>query len=113
MSKIGKGYQLEGELTQPTEEEEILFTQVIAVAEKEGHTVIPLMVASNDPFYAMAKVACDLDAHELVVGKSEKDSLDVQMERIALAWGAVRPPSGRSLIIRILWDGSELKEEIV
>ncbi len=112
-SKVGRGYLLEGDLTQTTQEEEVLFTQIISVAEKEGHTVIPLMVASNDPFYAMAKVAYDLDIQELVVGKSEKDSLDIQMERIALAWGAVRSASGRSLLIRIIWAGSEFKEEIV
>ncbi len=111
-SKVGTGYQLEGDLTKPTEEEEVLFTQIIAVAEKAGHSVIPLLVPSNDPFYAMARVAYDVSAQELVVGKSGKCQPEIQMERIALAWGSVRPREGQPLKIRILWDGSEFKEEI-
>lgn len=112
-SKIAKGFHLEGNLTESTPEEDVLFTQIIAVAEKVGHTVIPLLVPSNDPFYAMARVAYDVNAQELVVGKSEKYPPDIQMERIAVAWGAVRPPQGRPLRIRIIWDGSEYKEDIV
>ncbi|MBI3291390.1 MAG: APC family permease [Elusimicrobia bacterium] len=112
-SKIAKGFHLEGSLPESTAEEEILFTQIIAVAEKVGHTVIPLLVSSNDPFYAMARVAYDLNAQELVVGKSGKYPPDIQMEHIAVAWGAVRPPQGRPLRIRIIWDGSEYKEDLV
>lgn len=112
-SKVAKGFHLEGMLTESTPEEDVLFTQIIAVAEQVGHTVIPLLVPSNDPFYAMARVAYDLNAQELVVGKSGKYPPDIQMEHIAVAWGAVRPPQGRSLRIRILWDGSEYKEDLV
>ena len=111
-SKIAKGLYLEGDLTQPTPEEETLFTQIISIAEKVGVPVIPLSVPSNDPFYAMARVVYDLDAQELVVGKSEKYSPEIQMERIAVAWGAVRPQEGKAVRIRIIWDGSEYKEEI-
>ena len=111
-SKVGKGLQLEGDLSQTSKDEEILFTKIIAEAEKIGHPVIPLFVPSNDPFYAMARVAYDLEARELVVGKSGKYSPEIQMEHIALAWGAVRPMNGRALTIRIIWDGSELREDI-
>ncbi len=111
-SKVGKGYQLEGQLAAPTEDEEVLFTQIIAVAEKAGHSVIPLSVPSNDPFYAMARVAYDVGAQELVVGKSGKYPPEIQMEQLAVAWGAVRPPAGQPLRIRILWEGAEYAEEI-
>ena len=72
-----------------------------------------MLVPSNDPFYAMARVVFDVGAQELVVGKSEKYAPEIQMERMALAWGAVRPAKGRPLRIRILWDGSEYKEDII
>jgi hypothetical protein len=102
-SKVAQGYQLEGDIERPTEEEEILFTQIIALAERAGHTVIPLMVPSNDPFYAMAQTVNALKADELILGKSEKYSPEVQMEQIAVAWGAVRPAQGHPLRIRILF----------
>jgi len=111
-SKVAKGLHLEGGLNEPSPEEEQLFTQVISVAEKVGHTVTPLLVPSNDPFYAMARVAYDLGAQELVVGKSGKFIAEIQMEKLAVAWGAVRPPEGRPIRIRILNSG-EYKEDIV
>jgi hypothetical protein len=61
----------------------------------------------------MARVAYDVGAQELVVGKSEKYPPDIQMEHIAIAWGAVRPPQGQPLRVRIIWDGSEYKEDIL
>ncbi len=111
-SKVATGLQLEGDLSQVTKDEEILFTKIISEAEKIGHPVIPLYVPSNDPFYAMARVAYDLGAQELVVGKSGKFDPEIQMEHIALAWGMVRPRTGHPLRIRIIWDGSEFKEDV-
>lgn len=111
-TKVAKSYQLEGDISKPTEDEEVLFTQIIAVAEKAGHSVIPLLVPSNDPFHAMAQTVYDLGANELIVGKSGKFSPEIQMEHIAIAWGKVRPSSGAPLRIRIIWDTSEYKEDI-
>ena len=111
-SKVAKGLHLEGDLSQPTLDEEKLFSQIISIAEKAGVTVIPLSVPSNDPFYAMARVAYDLGAQELVVGRSGKYTPEIQMEQMAIAWGTMRPAGGQSLQIRIIWDGSEYKEEI-
>lgn len=111
-AKIAKGLHLEGDLTHSTPDEDVLFTQIIAVAESVGQTVIPMLVPSNDAFYAMARVACDLQVRQLVVGKSAKYPPDIQMEQIAVAWGSVRSPAGQPLQIRILWDGSEFKEDI-
>ncbi len=114
-SKVGKGYHLEGDLTQMMPEEEKLFTRIIAIAEKVGRSVTLLSVPTNDPYYAMARVAYDLKAQELVLGKSEKFSPEVQMEEIAVAWGAVTPPDEEerhNLRIRIIWDSAELKEDL-
>lgn len=112
-SKVATGLQLEGDLTQQTKDERVLFTKIISVAEKVGHTVIPLYVPSNDPFYAMARVAYDIGAQELIVGRSNKYSPQIQMERIALAWGSVRPLTGQPLKIRIVWENNEFVEDVV
>ena len=111
-AKIAKGLHLEGDLTHSTPEEDLLFTQIISVAEDVGRTVTPLLVPSNDPFYAMARVAYDLQAQQLVVGKSAKYAPEIQMEQIAVAWGSVRPGAGHPLTIRIIWEGSEFREDI-
>lgn len=113
-SRLTKSYGLEGEMVHPVSEEEELFTHVIAVAEKVGRTVTLLSVPTNDPYYAMARVAYDLNAQVLVMGKSEKFAPEVQMEEIAVAWGAVTPSDEeeRHVRIRIIWDGKELKEDL-
>ncbi len=113
-SKVVKGYQLEGDVSKTMPDEEELFTRVIAIAEKVGRTITLLSVPTNDPYYVMARVAYDLKAQELVVGKSEKFSPETQMEEIAVAWGAVTPPDEdeQPLRVRIIWDGMELKEDL-
>ena len=113
-AKVAKGFHLAGDISQPLPEEEELFTKIIAVAEKAGRTVTLLSIPTNDAYYAMARAAYDLKAHELILGKSGKYAPDVQMEEIAVAWGAVTPSDEeeRHLRIRILWDGGEFKEDI-
>ncbi|HOW88614.1 MAG TPA: APC family permease [Candidatus Omnitrophota bacterium] len=112
-SKVGKGLQLEGSFEKPYPQEEEIFTCVIAAAEKVGRPVTLLSVPTNDPYYVMARVAFDLKAQQLVLGKSEKFSPEVQMEEIAVAWGSVTPPDEvRPLRIRIIWTGKEYEETI-
>ncbi len=111
-TKILQNAQLDGDVSKPNSEEEVLFTQIIALAEKAGHPVIPLMVPSNDPYYAMAQVAHSIGAKEIIVGKSGKFSPDIQMEHLALAWGALRVSHKEPLDIRIVWDDSEYKEKV-
>ena len=111
-SKVGQAYQLEGDMTKSTEDEDVLFTQIIAVAEKAGHSVIPLVIPSNDPFLAMAQAAQNLKAQELVLGKSGRFSIDLLMERVALAWGSIRDPKSPPLRIRIIWEAGEYKVDI-
>ncbi|HNX68282.1 MAG TPA: APC family permease [Candidatus Omnitrophota bacterium] len=112
-SKVGTGLFLEGKLDKPSPQEEELFTQVIATAEKVGRSVILLSVPTNDPYYVMARAAFDLKAQQLVVGKSEKFSPEVQMEEIAVAWGSVTPADEvRPLHVRVIWKDREYHEDI-
>ncbi len=113
-ARVAKGFHLGGMVNQPLPEEEELFTQIIASAEKVGRTVTVLSIPTNDPYYAMARAAYDLKAQELILGKSGKYSPEVQMEEFAVAWGSVTPSdeAERHLRIRIIWPGNEFKEDI-
>jgi hypothetical protein len=112
-SKVAQGLQLEGSFENPQPQDEQLFTRVIATAEKVGRPVILLSVPTNDPYYVMARVAFDLKAQQLVLGKSLKFSPEVQMEEIAVAWGSVTPSDEvRPLRIRIIGEEKEYKEDL-
>ena len=64
--------------------------------KKSGKEVKPLIVPTNNPLHAILKLAKDIQAHELILGASNKYSADAQLEQIAFYWismheGATRP----------------------
>jgi nucleotide-binding universal stress UspA family protein len=87
-SKRAQGLQLGGDNSSLGPDEELLFSNVIAVAEKAGKTVIPVMVTSNDPSYAIAQTAQVLGATEIVMGVSHLGP-EAQVERLAMTFGAL------------------------
>lgn len=95
----------------PTEERKLL-TNIVALAEKYGKKVIPIMVPASDPIYATAKAAYDLGASEIVLGRSLKTTVEVQLENIAIAWGFVSSKAPRKIKIRVVWPGHEIKYDI-
>ena len=74
------------ELTLNENDREVL-TRVVNLAEQAGKTVYPLVIPTNNPLYAIAITARDLDARQVVLGISEKSSTDMQLEQFAVAWG--------------------------
>lgn len=82
--KVEKGDQAFQHLF--TEEEQKLFTNVVALAEKYGEKVVPLVVASNNSWFAICRSALELDVNEIWLGKSERISADVQLEQLAINW---------------------------
>src|SRR5262249_29439425 len=58
-----------------------LLTAVVQRAERAGKEVKPLIVPTNDPLHAVLKTAKALEAHELIVGASNKYTADEQMEQ--------------------------------
>jgi amino acid transporter len=79
-----------------------LMTAVVERAEHAGKQVKPLIVPTNNPLFAVLQTAKDLQAHELIMGGSNKYTADEQMEQIAFYWinlhGGEPPP----LTVRIL-----------
>ncbi len=93
-------------------EERTLLTNIVAVAEKYGVNIIPIMVPAEDPIYAVAQAAYDLGADEIIFGKSLKSDPAVQLEQLAFAWGYVSAGSNKKVTARVVWPGHELKYEL-
>jgi dihydrodipicolinate synthase/N-acetylneuraminate lyase len=72
-----------------TEVEE-LFSEVIKMAEREGKTVIPIVVPTNNVIYALAHTAAQLGADNVIVGTPHKYPTDFLFEQFALYWGMVQ-----------------------
>ena len=110
-TKIQRGLGFGGDMTSMSPEEDLLFTRVIAMAEKYGKTVKPLMVVSNDPFYAISHTAMELGASEVVIGVSGRISMEAQLERLAMTWGAQQSVAGKPVRFRIVGEGREMNVE--
>ncbi len=95
-----------------TADEQALFTAIVTVAEAHGKTVVPLVVRSNDVFFAVARTAQEIGAREVVLGRSAKFSPDFQAESFALRWGAVEPDAARALAVRVVSEGEALRFDL-
>jgi len=92
-----------------TPDEQAIFTAVVNLAEKHGTSVVPLVLTSNDVFFAIARTAQELGATEVVLGRSGKLASEVQAESFAIRWGAVEPDHGREMTVRIVADREDLR----
>lgn len=89
-SRIRTGLGLVDETVEMDHEETNLFTKVLAAAEKHGKTITPMLVVSNEPFYAITQAAQAVGASEVAFGVSAKLSTDAQLERLAMTWGSLQ-----------------------
>lgn len=109
--KVTKGLGFGGEMTSLGPEENLIFTRVISMAEKYGKTVVPLLVTSNEPFYAISHTAQELGAAEVVIGVSGRVSMEVLLERLAMTMGAVQTAAGKPVKVRIVGADKEMTVE--
>jgi hypothetical protein len=79
-----------------------LMTAVVERAEKAGKQVKPLIVPTNNPLHAILNTAKDLQAHELIMGASNKYTADEQLEQIAFYWISLHGGNPPPLTVRIL-----------
>ncbi len=113
-AKIAKGLQSEGENGEIMPEDKDLFTCVVLMAEGYGKTLKPLMVFSNDPFYSIAQVAQATGVSEIVMGVSGSTGAEVQLERLAMAWGMLKnKDSARPVMAKVVWEGRELSYKLL
>ena len=92
-----------------TPDEQAIFTAVVNLAEKHGKTVVPLVLTSNDVYFAIARTAQELRAGQVVLGRSGKLAPDVQAEAFAIRWGAVEPDASHEVEVRIVSSREDLR----
>jgi hypothetical protein len=110
--KVERGLVATGHNPNFTPDEQAIFTAVVNLAEKHGKTVVPLVATSNDAYFAIARIAQELGAAEVVLGRSGKLAPEVQAESFALSWGAVEPSAAREITVRVLSEGKDLRYRV-
>jgi amino acid transporter len=108
-SRIRTGLGLVEEAVTMDLDEQLLFTKVLEAAEKHGKTITPMLIVSNEPFYAIVQAAQAVGASEVVSGASAKLSTDAQLERLAMTWGSLQT-SKQPVRFRIIGPGTEHSE---
>ena len=83
-----------------TDYEQLLFTKVVAVAERHGKPAKLLVVPSSNVFDAVAQSAVRLGSTEIVVGESAKISVAEQARLLGAAWERV--PGSADLRTRLV-----------
>jgi amino acid transporter/nucleotide-binding universal stress UspA family protein len=79
-----------------------LMTAVVDLAEKAGKRVKPLIVPTNNPLHAVLNTAKDLQAHEVIMGASNRYTADEQLEQIAFYWISLHGGNPAPVTVRIL-----------
>jgi amino acid transporter len=92
--------------------EEELFTKVIQIAEKEGKTVRPIVIPTNNVSYAIAETAYELNAKEVYIGISEKYPPEYQLEQFALFWGRTQPDENKQITVKAIGYKNNNKFEL-
>lgn len=112
-AKVAKDTQAEGDAGSITDLDRELFTPIVLMAEKYGKTIKPLLVFSNDPFYSIAQIAGAIGVDEIVMGVSGSTGAEVQLERLAMAWGLLKKKEKAvAVTAKVVWEGRELSYKL-
>jgi nucleotide-binding universal stress UspA family protein len=95
-----------------TDGDRALLTAVVNLAEHAGKPVKPLIVPTNEPFYALARTARTVGAEELIMGLSNKFDPEVQLDQMALYWLNVCDAEPAPLTIRVLGKDRDVRLDI-
>jgi amino acid transporter/nucleotide-binding universal stress UspA family protein len=82
--------------------EQELLSEVVRRAERVGKEVKPLVVPTNNPLHAVLRTARDLQAHELIMGASNRYTADEQIEQIAFYWISLHHGEPAPLTVHIV-----------
>jgi amino acid transporter/nucleotide-binding universal stress UspA family protein len=89
-----------------------LLTAVVNLAEHAGKPVKPVIVPTNEPFFAMARTAKTIGAQELIMGQSNKFRPEDQLDQVALYWFNVCGATPEPLSIRVLAKDRDVRLDI-
>jgi len=87
--------------------EELLFTRVVALAEKAGRTVTLLVVPSSNYIQAAARTAAQLDSAEIVVGRSPLMRPEGLSKQFGRAWEELPDRPERPLALLVVGPEGE------
>jgi amino acid transporter len=87
--------------------EQLLFTKVLAIAEKEGRPVRLAVAAANDLWEGILRTASNLQSSTVVVGSSSKMPITEQAREIGLAWERMPEPRPRMTLEIFTPSGAE------
>ena len=79
-----------------------LLTAVVNHAERLGKTVRPLLVPTNNALHAVLKTAKDLPAQEVLLGASNKYTVEEQLDQVALYWISLHGGAPPGLTVHIV-----------
>lgn len=96
------GYEDIGEQHLFTNYEQLLFSRVIALAEKAGKHVDLLVVPSSNVFEAIVHTAAQLDSSQIIAGRSSVISPEEQARRLGEAWEALPHKPKHQVTFRIV-----------
>ncbi len=95
-----------------SDEDRHLLTAVVSLAEHAGKPVRPVIVPTNEPFYAMTQTAKTIGAQELIMGPSNKYRPEDQLDAVALYWLNVCGAKPEPLSIRVLGKDRDMRLDI-
>jgi hypothetical protein len=75
--------------------EQLLFTKVLAMAEKEGKPVRLAVASANDLWDGILRAAVNLESSSICVGNSAKLPITEQAREVGLAWERMPEPRPR------------------
>lgn len=110
MSGPGVGYENIAEDQLFTSYEQLLFSRVVAVAEKAGKHVELLVVPSSGVFQAIAHTAAHLLSAEIIAGRSSVMTAEEQARLLGQAWETLPDPPKQQVTFRVVEpDGKSSK----
>jgi nucleotide-binding universal stress UspA family protein len=89
-----------------------LLTAVVNLAEHAGKPVRPVIVPTNEPFFALTRTAKTIGAQELIMGPSNKFREEDQLDQVALYWLNVCGAEAEPLSIRVLGKDRDVRLDI-
>jgi amino acid transporter len=90
--------------------EQLLFSKVVALAEKVGKTVHLLVVPSSNVFDAIARTAVQLDAANVIAGTSSTITPQEQARRLGEAWERLPVRPRRQVCFRVIASGGKIDD---
>ena len=93
--------------------EQLLFSRVVALAEKAGKHVDLLVVPSSNVYQAIAQTAASLQSSEIILGQSAVMSPQEQCLRLGEAWEEVPNKPKLQVRCRVLESSGKLHEVIL